>query len=146
MKRFGFRKWERLHSPSEFREVYSKGKFFKGKFLILYLLYNRNKTPLKRLGISVDKNVKGAVERNKLKRYVREIFRLNKNRLIEGIDLVVVIKPESIGLNFHKMERELLQLFNEAHLLGKIPNGTKDTFKTDKDISKPHISFFPSNM
>lgn len=148
MKRFGFRKEEHLHAPNEFREVYSKGTLFKSRYLNLYLLYlyENNKTSLKRLGISVNKRIKKAVERNRLKRYIREIFRLNKNRLIKGIDLVVVIKLKSIELNFHKMERELLQLFKKACLLRKAPNGTKDTFETDKDISKLHISSFPSNM
>jgi ribonuclease P protein component len=60
-----------------------------------------------RLGITVTKKIGGAVERNRVKRRVREAFRRDPHRLLEGHDLIVIAKPGATALASADVAREL---------------------------------------
>ena len=80
----------RLLSSADFRQVFSKGTRQHSKFfLVIYFVSKADKA---RLGIAVSRKVsKKAVVRNRIKRQIRESFRLNQELLI-GLDCVVVAK------------------------------------------------------
>lgn len=88
-----FRPYERLRSREDFDRIRSKGKRIKGRFAIIN--YMPNGLSFWRLGIIVPKKYyKKAVERNRVKRCVREWFRLHKHLLSSpGKDMVVVVLP-----------------------------------------------------
>lgn len=66
--------------------------------MTLYILNNR--LPYSRLGIIVSKKlVKKATRRNRLKRLIREAFRLNKPQLPKGLDIIVNLKEVKLGLS-----------------------------------------------
>lgn len=97
MNRNGFRPHERLRDPKDFRRAFARRRSVSDESLIVYA--ETNGLPFSRLGISVGKKrVKTAVGRNRLKRLIREAFRLNKATIPPGIDLVVV--PRGPKLNF----------------------------------------------
>jgi ribonuclease P protein component len=84
-----FRPHERLRDPADFRRVFAQRRSESDSVLLVYGLENGR--DYARLGISVSrKKVRNATERNRLKRLVREAFRLSKLDLPVGIDLVVV--------------------------------------------------------
>jgi ribonuclease P protein component len=85
-----FDKSSRLLNSADFGHVFTKGQRVHGKyFLIVYCI---NTTGVARLGIAVSRKVsKRAVVRNRIKRQIRESFRLNKD-LLSGMDYVVVAK------------------------------------------------------
>ena len=88
MKRYAFSRLEHLRSTSQFQEVYSRGKRASNERLVVVAL--PNDLPYSRLGISVSKRVGMAAIRNRLKRLIREAFRLGKEQLPKGFDIIVI--------------------------------------------------------
>jgi ribonuclease P protein component len=90
--RFSFRRSNRLLGSRDFSRVFDKPDI-KVSHKNLLILVRRNPGSPARLGLVVSKkNAPLAVERNRLKRIIREQFRLNQNKL-EDLDLVVLIRP-----------------------------------------------------
>lgn len=63
------------------------------------------------------KQVRPVVKRNHLKRLLREIYRQNKDRIVEGFAIVVVIGGKAEGLSFREIEKSFLQLLEKAGIL-----------------------------
>ena len=70
------------------------------------LIVRQNGLGVDRLGITVSKKIGNAVKRNKVKRLIREWFRLHKYDFPQGYDMVIVAKNGAHGLNFWKIEEE----------------------------------------
>jgi len=83
-----FRPREHLRSPAEFRQVFDHKRSVSDDRIILYA--RGNDLGFSRLGLSVSRKVGSAVRRNKLRRLYREAFRLTKDELPAGLDLVVI--------------------------------------------------------
>jgi ribonuclease P protein component len=84
-----FRPHERLKDPRDFRRAFERRRSESDRVLVVYGV--ENGLAHSRLGISVArKKVRAAYARNRLKRLVREAFRLSKGELPAGIDLVVI--------------------------------------------------------
>jgi ribonuclease P protein component len=82
----------RLSRSAEFERVYRQGRSTANRHLVLYAFPNPAvQTP--RLGLSVSRKVGGAVERNRVKRLLREAFAQAGSDLSPGHDLVVVARP-----------------------------------------------------
>jgi len=82
----------RLSRSAEFERVYRQGRSVANRHLVLYTFPNAS-TQRPRLGLSVSRKVGGAVERNKVKRLLREAFSHAENELLTGQDVVVVARP-----------------------------------------------------
>jgi len=113
--RFRFGKHERLLSTKEYKRIYLEGKKVVNKSAVLY--YAHNRLSYCRLGITVSRKMGNAVRRNRVKRLLREAFRLNKHRLKSGYDLVVVVREKAMDLPFREIESKLLQMYEKAGLL-----------------------------
>ena len=87
MKRF-----PSIKKNSEFQQVYRNGKSYANKLLIMYI--SRSERPDTRIGISVSKKVGNSVVRHHLVRLVRESFRLHKDEIETGLDIVVVARQK----------------------------------------------------
>ena len=77
----------------EFQRLYHKGKSAATPYLALYCRKNRRME--NRLGLTVGKKVGGAVTRNRVRRRVREIYRLHEGQLRPGYDIVVVARVKA---------------------------------------------------
>ena len=82
----------RLSRSAEFKRVYRQGRSTANRHLVLYAFPTSSSEP-PRLGLSVSRKVGGAVERNKVKRLLREAFARAEGDLRTGQDLVVVARP-----------------------------------------------------
>jgi len=81
----------RLRSPALFRRAYAEGVREDAGGVVVYALANDLAHP--RLGISIGRRAGGAAERNRLKRLLREAFRLEQHAIGGGVDLVAVVRP-----------------------------------------------------
>ena len=113
--RFGFGKHERLLSTKDYERVYAEGRKIVEEWAVLY--YARNQLPHCRLGITISRKMGKAVSRNRIKRRLKEAFRLNKHKLSPGYDLTVVVRKKAMDLSFHEIEGRLLLLCEKADLL-----------------------------
>jgi ribonuclease P protein component len=95
--REGAAKRGRLSRSAEFERVYRQGRSVANRHLVLYS-FPTTPDEEARLGLSVSRRVGGAVERNHLKRLLRESFTSLEPRLAPGHDLVVVARPEASEL------------------------------------------------
>ncbi|MFV0438602.1 MAG: ribonuclease P protein component [Desulfopila sp.] len=92
MKKLSFPKSSRLRKSWEFNQVYSQGKRLHGPgFTIICRTNDRQES---RIGISVGRKIRGAVKRNRIKRVIRESFRLRRDLYPPGADIVFAVRPD----------------------------------------------------
>ncbi|MCG6535763.1 MAG: ribonuclease P protein component [Syntrophales bacterium LBB04] len=106
-----FKRQERLHSKKEFLTVYQQGTRTYTRYFTL--IEHKNHSGCRRLGITVSKKVGNAVRRNRIKRLVREFFRLNKMRLPESNDTVLIGKKGMPRLSYQDVCNELESLVSK---------------------------------
>jgi ribonuclease P protein component len=102
----GISRDERIRRRADFKKVYGDGKRVHGRLLTLFVLPNR--LAAGRLGIAATRKLGGAVQRNRAKRLIREVFR--RNKLAPGFDLVVVPNRELLDASLSTIEIEFRQL------------------------------------
>ena len=85
----------RLSRSADFERVYRQGRSVANRWLVLYAFPNADTAAGPRLGLSVSRKVGGAVDRNRVKRLLREAFRAEADRVPADRDIVVVARPEA---------------------------------------------------
>jgi len=101
-------KKESIKKNSEYRKVYNSGKSLANRYLVMYVLDNN--TDKTRIGISVSKKVGNSVVRHRLTRLIREIYRLNEQKIQIGKDIVVVARMSAKDISYHDMEKAFFHL------------------------------------
>lgn len=84
----------RLSRSAEFDRVFRQGRSVANRVLVLYA-FPRPEDGEPRLGLSVSRKVGGAVDRNRVKRLLREAFARESHALPDGYDIVIVARPEA---------------------------------------------------
>ena len=104
-----------------FRRLYAKGKTAASPYLAVYC--RRNGTKGNRLGITVSTKLGNAVKRNRVRRRLREVYRLNEHRLRMGYDIVIVARYRSVRARYSDLDKSFLVL---AKKLGLLLGGEKE--------------------
>jgi ribonuclease P protein component len=107
--RFSFTKADRILKRSEYVALSTSGKRVQNNEFIAYFVPAQHNQS--RLGVTVTKKVGQAVERNRLKRMVREFFRLNRHCLSGKWDINIIAKRRSAGITSEKANRSLENIF-----------------------------------
>ena len=92
-----------------FRQLYSRGKSQVAPRLVVYAGKNRCKNGENRLGITVSTKIGKAHVRNRVRRKIREAYRLSEERIKQGHDIVVVARSRASSARYEDIERDLLR-------------------------------------
>lgn len=103
-----------LKNNREFQAVYKNGKSKANKYLVMYVLPNDSNEI--RVGMSVSKKVGNSVVRHRLTRLIREAYRLHKEEILAGMDIVVVARPAAKDKSYPQIESAFLHLLELHHL------------------------------
>lgn len=95
-----------------FRRLYRKGSSAANGYLVLYC--RKNGSQANRVGLTVGAKLAHAVQRNRLRRQLREIYRLHETSFARGYDLVVVARSRAIGADYAALEHAYLSLAAKA--------------------------------
>ena len=95
-----------LKKNSDFRRLYTKGKSTVNPYMAVYC--RRNRGGENRLGYTVSAKLGHAVVRNRIRRRLREIYRLNSPHLKSGWDIVIVARAKCIDAQYSRIEKAFL--------------------------------------
>ena len=98
-----------------FRRLYQKGRSAANGYLVLYC--RRNGTQENRIGLTVSRKLGHAVVRNRVRRRLREIYRLHEASFLPGWDVVVVARSRAVTASYQSLERAYLSLARKLGLL-----------------------------
>ncbi len=108
---FSFTKEDRILKRNEFIQLSKFGRKLHQDYFIA--IYAPGRFGRSRLGITVTKKVGGAVTRNRIKRFVREYFRLNRHLLSGEWDINIIAKKEAADLSSEKVFASLQDIFEK---------------------------------
>ena len=106
---------ESLKKNSDFKNVYTHGKSYANKYLIMYVL--ENDMGINRIGISVSKKVGNSVVRHRVTRLIRESYRLHENIFNSSLDIVIVARKSTFDVGYAEIESAVLHLSKLHHIL-----------------------------
>jgi len=104
-----FSKKERITEPQDFRRVMRLGRKYSSRNFRLFI--QEGEKTFHRLGIVVKKETGPAAFRNRMKRYIREFFRLHKHKIKGSYDIILMIKRGCSFDRYQEAEKELRGLF-----------------------------------
>lgn len=107
----------RLRSNTEFKEVYKYGKNYWNRNLVLYV--KKNGLGYTRVGYSITKKIGNSVVRNRIRRQMKEIYRLKSNSIKDNYDLIFIPKKNVVDISYKTLESAMIHIMKIAKLLKK---------------------------
>ena len=104
-----------LKQNYEFRRLYSKGRSAVTPCLVLYA--RQSKRSRNRIGFTVSTKLGHAVVRNRIRRRLREIYRLHETEFVPGTELVVVARARAVTATYAQLERAMLSACGRLDIL-----------------------------
>jgi len=106
-----FRPAEHIRRRSDFKQIYERGARIHSRYTTVFILANG--LAIGRLGIAATKKLGGAVQRNRAKRLIREVFR--RNNIAKGFDIVIIPKRELLDASFTAFETDYRALLERRN-------------------------------
>ncbi|MEG1705152.1 MAG: ribonuclease P protein component [Clostridia bacterium] len=105
-----------IKKKGTFRYLINKGKFASAKFLIVYFI--ENKKPINTIGICVSKKNGISVHRNKMKRWVREVYKDEEKLLRKGLTIVFMYKKTTKidDIDYYKIKDDIKNAFKRLNI------------------------------
>ena len=113
-----FNRTKGLKKDCDFRKVYKHGKSFANRYLVMYIL--ENKSDSSRIGISVSKKVGNAITRNKIRRRIKEAYRLNIDENVKcGYDIIFIARVSCNEAEYKDIEKAITHLVKKSNLINR---------------------------
>ena len=106
---------ESLRKNSEFQQVYRKGTSLANRYLVMYV--KENGLEINRVGISVSKKVGNSVVRHRVKRLIKESYRLQEERFHRGLDVVIIARVSAKDCTYDKIDSAVYHLAGLHHII-----------------------------
>lgn len=106
-----------IKKNSEFKNILKNGNYYKNELLEIFIL--KNNTNINKLGVAVSKKTAKSVKRNRIKRLIKENYRLMEDELKPGFNIIILWnKKQDIKLaNFNNIKQDMYNIFNKMNLL-----------------------------
>ena len=104
-----------LKNNYEVRRLYNQGQSAALPTLVVYV--RKNKRPQNRVGYTVSVKLGHAVVRNRVRRRLREIYRLHEGELKSGYDVVVVARSRAVEASYWQLEKDYLHCLRKLELI-----------------------------
>lgn len=112
---FSFPKAHRVTRKSEYDQIFAQGEKAVGRHFVCY--WTRQCGQGCKLGLVVSRKVGKATVRNRVKRQLREFFRLHRSEMPPDVQLVIIARPSSATLGFHQCAATMRQILEQRKLL-----------------------------
>lgn len=106
-----------LKKNEDFRKVYQKRKSMANKLLIIYI--SENEYEFNRVGFTVSKKVGKSVVRSRVKRLLKESYRLNSEKVVQGYDIIFVARNTAVEATYKEIESAVIHLLKKMKLVKK---------------------------
>lgn len=124
-----------LRKNYEFGRVYHRGQHVASRTLVIHYFSRKQKSL--RLGVTASKQVKGSVGRNRVKRLLREAYRLNEDKLRPGFDLILVGRAVEGPIGLKQIETDFLKCCRRAGILRQVPPANPLDSQGESNASGP---------
>ena len=111
MRKFFFKNKDKILKRREFLQLKRCGKRIQDRNFII--IYSDGRSEKNRIGITVSKKLGNAVKRNKIKRLIRENFRMNRDKIAEFMDINVIAKKKAGEISADMVFKSLDGIFNQ---------------------------------
>ena len=111
MRKYFFKKKDKILKRREFLQLKRCGKKIQDRNFII--IYSDGRYEKNRIGITVSKKLGNAVKRNKIKRLIRENFRMNRDKIAEFMDINVIAKKKAGEISADMVFKSLDGIFNQ---------------------------------
>ena len=112
----GIRKKYRIKKNEEFQKVFQSGKSTANRQFVIYVLEKPGQ-PYFRIGLSVSKKVGKAVVRNRVKRYIRQVFLEMREELAAEKDYVIIARMPTAEMDYFEVKKSLTHVFKKAGVI-----------------------------
>lgn len=109
---------ERIKKNYLFKKVYTNGRYYAEKSLVLYIL--KNDDDINKVGYSVSKKIGNSVKRNRVKRLMKENFRKLSEDIKTGYFIVFTARVKSSEADYYDIEKEMINAIKRARLFKKM--------------------------
>jgi ribonuclease P protein component len=111
------RKKEILRKKDDFQAIYKAGKSVPERYIVLF--YRKNDLPYSRTAFLASKKVGNSIQRNRAKRLMKESYRLNADRFLDGYDLIFIARNTINGKKQKDVQKSLLNAAKRGKVTGR---------------------------
>lgn len=106
-----------LKKNYEFQKVFAKKNYYGGKYLEMFVIDNNKQSNY--MGIAISKKVANSVQRNKIKRLIRENYRQIEEKIVKGKTYVILWKKKASLENatYYNVKEDMDRIFKKANLI-----------------------------